>query len=229
MHFVGKLAYPQFISLLQLATVHVYLTYPFVLSWSLLEAMSGGCSIIASDTAPVREVIEHDVTGRLVDFFDTDALATEVCALRRTGSCESACLPRHVPSLPPTTTCVRCVFQSNSHGFAHLRDRARHAAALSGAKRGHPLVPRKPKRLSSWELGATIYMAEQMGNAAPPPPLIPGIRPEAPWWRQVHPAYCGLALLSFVAISAAPSKARISSRHCGPSASDDARYRQPEK
>jgi glycosyltransferase involved in cell wall biosynthesis len=81
MHFVGKLAYPQFISLLQLATVHVYLTYPFVLSWSLLEAMSAGCSIIASDTAPVREVIEHDITGRLVDFFDADALAAEVCEL----------------------------------------------------------------------------------------------------------------------------------------------------
>jgi glycosyltransferase involved in cell wall biosynthesis len=80
-HFVGKLAYPQFISLLQLSTVHVYLTYPFVLSWSLLEAMSAGCSIIASDTAPVREVIEHDITGRLVDFFDADALAAEVCEL----------------------------------------------------------------------------------------------------------------------------------------------------
>lgn len=80
-HFVGKLAYPQFVSLLQLSTVHVYLTYPFVLSWSLLEAMSAGCSIIASDTAPVREVIEHDITGRLVDFFDADALAAEVCEL----------------------------------------------------------------------------------------------------------------------------------------------------
>lgn len=80
-HFVGKLAYPQFISLLQLSTAHVYLTYPFVLSWSLLEAMSAGCSIIASDTAPVREVIAHDITGRLVDFFDADALAAEVCAL----------------------------------------------------------------------------------------------------------------------------------------------------
>lgn len=80
-HFVGKLAYPQFVSLLRLSTVHVYLTYPFVLSWSLLEAMSLGCAIVASDTAPVREAIAHDHTGRLVDFFDPAALADEVCTL----------------------------------------------------------------------------------------------------------------------------------------------------
>jgi len=80
-HFVGKLAYPQFVSLLQLSTVHVYLTYPFVLSWSLLEAMSAGCAIVASATAPLREAIEHDRTGRLVDFFDVTGLADEVCEL----------------------------------------------------------------------------------------------------------------------------------------------------
>lgn len=80
-HFVGHLPYQHFIPLLQLSTVHVYLTYPFVLSWSLLEAMSAGCSIVASDTAPLREAISHDETGRLVDFFDAGALAREVCAL----------------------------------------------------------------------------------------------------------------------------------------------------
>jgi len=80
-HFVGHLPYPNFITLLQLSTVHVYLTYPFVLSWSLLEAMSIGCAIVASDTAPLREAICHDETGRLVNFFDGAALTTEVCAL----------------------------------------------------------------------------------------------------------------------------------------------------
>ena len=80
-HFLGNLAYPTFVALLQLSRVHVYLTYPFVLSWSLLEAMSVGCAIVASRTAPVLEAIEHDVTGRLVDFFDVDALAAEVCTL----------------------------------------------------------------------------------------------------------------------------------------------------
>lgn len=80
-HFVGRLAYPDFVQLLQLSIVHVYLTYPFVLSWSLLEAMSAGCAIVASATAPVREAIEHGVSGRLVDFFDPAALAGEIAAL----------------------------------------------------------------------------------------------------------------------------------------------------
>jgi glycosyltransferase involved in cell wall biosynthesis len=80
-HFVGHIAYVPFITLLQLSTVHVYLTYPFVLSWSLLEAMSIGCAIVASDTAPLREAIVHDETGRLIDFFDQHALVDEVCQL----------------------------------------------------------------------------------------------------------------------------------------------------
>ncbi|MCX7190397.1 MAG: glycosyltransferase family 4 protein [Methylotenera sp.] len=80
-HFLGNIPYDSFIPLLQLSTVHVYLTYPFVLSWSLLEAMSVGCAIVASDTQPLREAIIHDKTGRLVDFFDHQALTKEVCQL----------------------------------------------------------------------------------------------------------------------------------------------------
>jgi len=80
-HFLGNIPYQHFIALLQLSTVHVYLTYPFVLSWSLLEAMSAGCAIVASDTQPLREAITHDETGRLVNFFDVAGLANEVCAL----------------------------------------------------------------------------------------------------------------------------------------------------
>lgn len=80
-HFLGHIPYQQFIPLLQLSTVHVYLTYPFVLSWSLLEAMSVGCAIVASDTQPLREAIGQDKTGRLVDFFDVAGLANEVCRL----------------------------------------------------------------------------------------------------------------------------------------------------
>ncbi|MFZ6744712.1 glycosyltransferase family 4 protein [Undibacterium sp. JH2W] len=80
-HFLGNIPYQHFIPLLQLSRVHVYLTYPFVLSWSLLEAMSVGCAIVASDTQPLREAIRHNETGRLVDFFDVAGLAQEVCDL----------------------------------------------------------------------------------------------------------------------------------------------------
>lgn len=72
-HFVGKLAYEDYMTLMQVSTVHVYLTYPFVLSWSLLEAMAMGAAIVASDTPPVAEVIEHDVNGKKVAFFDVAA------------------------------------------------------------------------------------------------------------------------------------------------------------
>lgn len=80
-HFVGHIDYKHFIPLLQLSTVHVYLTYPFVLSWSLLEAMSCGCAIVASDTAPLREAIIDGQTGLLTDFFDAEALAEQVVGL----------------------------------------------------------------------------------------------------------------------------------------------------
>jgi len=80
-HFVGHMPYQVFVSLLQLSTVHVYLTYPFVLSWSLLEAMSSGCAIVASNTAPVLEAIEHNQTGRLFNFFEPSELVDQVCDL----------------------------------------------------------------------------------------------------------------------------------------------------
>lgn len=75
-HFVGRLPYGQYMSLIQLARVHCYLTYPFVLSWSLTEAMSAGAYIVASDTAPVRELIRDGENGRLVPFFDVPALSS---------------------------------------------------------------------------------------------------------------------------------------------------------
>lgn len=77
-HFVGKVPYPDFKKLVQISRCHIYLTMPFVLSWSLLEAMSMQATIVASDVAPVREAVTHGETGLLVDFFDPDALAAQV-------------------------------------------------------------------------------------------------------------------------------------------------------
>ena len=78
LHFVGRINYEPFLKLLQLSKAHVYLTYPFVLSWSLLEAMSIGCPIVGSATAPVMEVLDHERNGLLVDFFNPQAIAEQV-------------------------------------------------------------------------------------------------------------------------------------------------------
>ena len=69
-HLVGRVAYDRFTALMQVSRVHAYLTYPFVLSWSMLEAMSAGALIVGSRTAPVQEVITQGQNGILVDFFD---------------------------------------------------------------------------------------------------------------------------------------------------------------
>ena len=113
-HFMGKVPYATFTSILQISRVHAYLTYPFVLSWSMLEAMAAGCLVVGSRTAPVEEVIVPGENGLLVDFFDvpgwartrTSALADPAAqdamraAARRTAleryDLRSVCLPRMV-------------------------------------------------------------------------------------------------------------------------------------
>lgn len=77
-HFSGLLPYNKYRELLQISKCHVYLTYPFVLSWSLMDAMSSGCCIVASDTEPVKEVIKDGYNGMMVDFFSVDDIVKKV-------------------------------------------------------------------------------------------------------------------------------------------------------
>ena len=77
-HFTGLLPYQEYLQVLQASSVHIYLTYPFVLSWSMLEAMSTGCLLVASNTPPVKELIKDGYNGLLVDFFSPEKIAKRV-------------------------------------------------------------------------------------------------------------------------------------------------------
>ncbi len=87
-HFLGKVPYETYKKVLQVSAVHVYLIYPFVLSWSLLEAMATGCLIVGSDTAPVREVIRDGVNGVVVSFFESEKISEAIasCLTKKTNS-----------------------------------------------------------------------------------------------------------------------------------------------
>ncbi len=85
-HFVGRLERAAYLSLLQVSALHLYLTVPFVLSWSCVEALAAGCLLLGSDVEPVREVIEDGVNGFLVEARDVEGLAlraSELLAHRR--------------------------------------------------------------------------------------------------------------------------------------------------
>jgi glycosyltransferase involved in cell wall biosynthesis len=77
-HFVGQIPYDAYAKILQISSAHIYLTYPFVLSWSFIEAMASGCLVIGSATPPVLEVLQDRVNGLTFDFFSPDALADRV-------------------------------------------------------------------------------------------------------------------------------------------------------
>lgn len=78
LHFTGHIPRDQYLQVLQASSVHVYLTAPFVLSWSMMEAMSAGCLLVASDTDPVKELIEDGKNGLLVDFYNVQQIARTI-------------------------------------------------------------------------------------------------------------------------------------------------------
>lgn len=82
-HFLGRVRHARMLAAMRLGVAHVYYTYPFVLSWSLSEAMASGCYVVGSDTAPVRDAVQDGVNGTLLPFFDHDALATTLIAACR--------------------------------------------------------------------------------------------------------------------------------------------------
>jgi glycosyltransferase involved in cell wall biosynthesis len=77
-HFTGSLPYDQYLQVIQASSVHVYLTVPFVLSWSMIEALSTGCLVLGSDTSPVREIIQDGENGLLVDFFSPEGIVDRI-------------------------------------------------------------------------------------------------------------------------------------------------------
>jgi len=79
--FPGRVTYDVYLAALRRSDAHVYLTYPFVASWSLREALAIGCPVIGSDTDPVREFITDGDNGLLVPFLDPQAVADQVLGL----------------------------------------------------------------------------------------------------------------------------------------------------
>jgi glycosyltransferase involved in cell wall biosynthesis len=80
-HFTGRVPHDALHDLFRVTAAHVYLTYPFVLSWSLLEAMAIGAVIVGSDTPPVAEAVTHGETGLLVPFFEPEKIAATTLAV----------------------------------------------------------------------------------------------------------------------------------------------------
>jgi glycosyltransferase involved in cell wall biosynthesis len=112
--FLGRIPYGEYRKLIQVSRVHAYLTYPFVLSWSMLESLAAECLVIGSSTPPVREALRHGENGLLVDFFDVGGWTTSIAkaladpgeyaplckaardGILRTYDLKSICLPRQL-------------------------------------------------------------------------------------------------------------------------------------
>ncbi|MCX8507595.1 MAG: glycosyltransferase [Rhodobacteraceae bacterium] len=134
-HFLSKIPRPQFLSLLQVTRVHAYLTYPFVLSWSMIEAMSAGALVIGSATGPVQEVIRDGVNGRLVDFFDvqgwSDAIIRSLANPEADDPLRAAARATVLEKYDLLTQCLpRLIEFVEQGGAAHFRSDRRAVTGL---------------------------------------------------------------------------------------------------
>lgn len=163
-HFTGLLPYPDYLTVLQASDAHIYLTVPFVLSWSLLEAMATGCLVIGSDTAPVQELITDGVEGLLADFFDEEALAGRIHAAL---------------DLPARGAALRQAARQRIVNEYALQDLLpRHLALIRDVAAG-VLPPGRDRAGASPPAAAGEMPQADAGGAGAPDPADPGAAPPA--------------------------------------------------
>ncbi|MBF0394328.1 MAG: glycosyltransferase, partial [Alphaproteobacteria bacterium] len=188
-HFLGHVTYEQFLAILQVSSVHIYLTYPFVLSWSMLEAMSAGCLVVGSATPPVKEVIQDGINGLLVDFFSHAQIADRVdqvldhpdrmAELRRRArqtiveryDLKRVCLPRHL-------AVVEDLVNRRTPSIEPV---------LSSPAAPLPMPPApQPRTMTAQQVFAMARQAEQRGESATAERLYREIIHQSPQFPEVH-------------------------------------------
>lgn len=192
-HFLGWVPYDVHLAILQVSAVHVYLTYPFVLSWSMMEAMASGCVVVGSATPPVMEVIRDGDNGLLVDFFSSRQIAdridqvlddpTHMAAMRDKArqtiieryDLKRVCLPRflklfddllHRRRPPADTTPGGGHIITYSHTLSLATQAERDSNPAEVAHLCHRILSQQPASTEAWMLLGRQRLAVGKGDAA---------------------------------------------------------------
>ena len=167
-HFTGRLAYRDYLKALQVSSAHVYLTYPFVLSWSCIEALSCGCVVIGSDTTPVREVINGE-NGVLVPFFDHEQLAN------RGNRGAGAAAPIPIDARGSSTHCGGAIRSAN-HFFAADDGSAPRGRNTAAGTKASEITPDSEARVAAAQAATPSSNRKvklDCGRPTPASPLTP--------------------------------------------------------